>query len=234
MAILLEAENLYKDYVTGDVTVHALRDVSLSLYENELVVILGPSGSGKSTLLNILGGIETPSSGTLRFRGREIDFSDRDALTLYRRSNIGFVFQFYNLLPELTALENVELAGELSQDPLDAGELLAEVGLADRMQHFPGEMSGGQQQRVAIARALCKNSDLLLCDEPTGALDSQSGIQVLSAIRHFQQQYGKTIVLITHNRDIALMGNRVFSFKDGHLTDIRVNEHPADPEEIRW
>ncbi len=234
MDILLDARHLCKDFVTGDVVVHALRDVSLSLFRNELVVILGPSGSGKSTLLNILGGIETPTSGSVLFRGEEINFSDHDALSSYRRNNIGFVFQFYNLMPSLSALENVELAGELSSDPLDAAELLREVGLEDRMHHFPGEMSGGQQQRVAIARALCKNSDLLLCDEPTGALDSQSGIQVLSAIAHFRKTYGKTIVLITHNSDIAQMGNRVFYFKDGRLTDIRTNEHPAEPEDLHW
>ena len=232
--VLLKADHLSRDYVTGDVVVHALRDVSFSLYEQELVVILGPSGSGKSTLLNILGGIETPTAGGVEFDGQPVDFGNPDALTAYRRRHIGFVFQFYNLMPELTALENVELAGELSQQPLDAKELLDKVGLQDRMEHFPGKMSGGQQQRVAIARALCKNPDLLLCDEPTGALDSASGVQVLSAIRTFQEEYKKNVVIITHNRDIAGMGDRVFYFRDGSLTRIEEHETTIRPEDICW
>ena len=234
MGVLLEARGLCKDYHSGDITVHALDHVSFSLYEGEMVIILGPSGSGKSTLLNILGGIETITDGSLFYRGKALDGTSQDALTAYRRAHVGFVFQFYNLMPSLTALENVQLAGELSKEPLDAGTLLREVGLSDRMDHFPGRLSGGQQQRVAIARALCKNPDLLLCDEPTGALDSASGIQVLEAICRFRKQYGKTVVLITHNSDIAKIGDRVFRFRDGRLTDTEVNAHPLLPGDIRW
>jgi putative ABC transport system ATP-binding protein len=234
MDILLKAEHISKDYITGEVTVHALRDVSFDLYRNELVVILGPSGSGKSTLLNILGGIETITSGNVTYEDHSLAGADRDALTAYRRDHVGYVFQFYNLLPGLTALENIELAGELSKDPLDARTLLEQVGLGDRADHFPGKLSGGQQQRIAIARALCKNPDLLLCDEPTGALDSQSGLLVLEAIYDFYKKYGKTVVLITHNRDISQMADRVFSFKDGMLVDVCVNETPLRPSEITW
>ncbi len=232
--ILVKAEHISKDYVTGEVTVHALRDVSFELYRGELVVILGPSGSGKSTLLNILGGIETVTQGQVSYCGRVLDSGNSAALTAYRRSHTGFVFQFYNLLPGLTALENIELAGELSEDPLDAETLLAQVGLADRAGHFPGALSGGEQQRVAIARALCKNPDLLLCDEPTGALDSRSGVLVLEAICDFCRGYGKTVVLITHNRDIARIADRVFHFKDGELTEISANGSPLCPADISW
>ena len=234
MKVLLEAKELCKNYVSGDVTVEALRSVSFTLFEGELVVILGPSGSGKSTLLNILGGIETLTSGSLTYRGEELSGKNQDELTAFRRKHIGFVFQFYNLMPALTALENVRLAGELSEDPLDAEALLGEVGLSDRMDHFPGRLSGGQQQRVAIARALCKNPELLLCDEPTGALDSASGVQVLEAISRFQKQYRKTAVIITHNSDIARIGDRVFRFRDGKLAEITVNEAPLSPADIRW
>ena len=234
MKVLLEAKELCKNYVSGDVTVEALRSVSFTLFEGELVVILGPSGSGKSTLLNILGGIETLTSGSLTYRGEELSGKNQDELTAFRRKHIGFVFQFYNLMPALTALENVRLAGELSEDPLDAEALLGEVGLSDRMDHFPGRLSGGQQQRVAIARALCKNPELLLCDEPTGALDSASGVQVLEAINRFQKQYRKTAVIITHNSDIARIGDRVFRFRDGKLAELTVNEAPLSPADIRW
>ena len=234
MKVLLKAKELCKNYVSGDVTVEALRSVSFTLFEGELVVILGPSGSGKSTLLNILGGIETLTSGSLTYRGEELSGKNQDELTAFRRKHIGFVFQFYNLMPALTALENVRLAGELSEDPLDAEALLGEVGLSDRMDHFPGRLSGGQQQRVAIARALCKNPELLLCDEPTGALDSASGVQVLEAISRFQKQYRKTAVIITHNSDIARIGDRVFRFRDGKLAEITVNEAPLSPADIRW
>ena len=234
MKVLLEAKELCKNYVSGDVTVEALRSVSFTLFEGELVVILGPSGSGKSTLLNILGGIETLTSGSLTYRGEELSGKNQDELTAFRRKHIGFVFQFYNLMPALTALENVRLAGELSEDPLDAEALLGEVGLSDRMDHFPGRLAGGQQQRVAIARALCKNPELLLCDEPTGALDSASGVQVLEAISRFQKQYRKTAVIITHNSDIARIGDRVFRFRDGKLAEITVNEAPLSPADIRW
>ncbi len=232
--ILLKAEHICKDYTVGEMTVHALSDVSFELYEKELVVILGPSGSGKSTMLNILGGIESVTSGKVVYSDHELGASSREELTRYRREHIGFVFQFYNLLPALTALENVQLASTLVDDPLDAEKLLDQVGLSDRKDHFPGKLSGGQQQRVSIARALCKNPDLLLCDEPTGALDSQSGVQVLEAIYDFNRTYGKTVVLITHNRDIAKMADRVFYFKDGQLTGIEQNPSPLKPSEISW
>ena len=218
----------------GDLSVHALKDVSFDIDEGEFIVILGPSGSGKSTLLNIVGGIETPSEGSIFYKGEEICFSRAEFLTEYRRKHIGFIFQFYNLMPGLTALENVRLAAELSDDPLDPERLLEEVGLKDRAEHFPGKLSGGQQQRVAIARALCKNPDILLCDEPTGALDSETGIQVLKALKDFNRNYGKTVVVITHNQDIAKIADRTLYFKDGRLINEAVNESPAEPEEVNW
>ncbi len=232
--ILLKAENLTKDYEVGEVTVHALKGVSFEIREAELVVVLGPSGSGKSTMLNILGGIETASSGTLSYESAPLDMADRDALARYRRKHIGFVFQFYNLLPGLTALENIELSGELSENPLDAKKLLGEVGLADRADHFPGKLSGGEQQRVAIARALCKNPDILLCDEPTGALDSRTGIQVLKLLHDFCRSYHKTVVLITHNQSIAQISDRTFFVRDGLIERIEDNPDPKDPEEVVW
>lgn len=232
MKTLIEANHISKDYVLGEITVHALRDVSFTIQSGELIVILGPSGSGKSTLLNILGGIEQATAGTLCYDKNPISFDDSKALLAYRRAHVGFIFQFYNLMPGLTALENVELAAELSEDPLDAKELIEQVGLSDRANHYPSRLSGGQQQRVAIARALCKNPDLLLCDEPTGALDTKTGIQILELLRNFNQKYGKTIVLITHNQDIAKIANRVFSFRDGNLIEIRENTHPLMPSEL--
>lgn len=231
---VLEAENLIKDYRMGEVCVHALKGVSLQVRERELIVILGPSGSGKSTTMNILGGIEAPSSGSLRYGGEELDWHDPGKLTAYRRRHIGFVFQFYNLLPGLTALENIQLAGELSDAPLPAEQLLQEVGLSDRRDHFPSRLSGGEQQRIAIARALCKNPDLLLCDEPTGALDSRTGVQVLRLIHRFCRTYEKPVVLITHNAGIARMADRVFYFKDGRLERTAVNAYPVSPEGIEW
>ena len=178
MTKFLQAIDIKKEYKLGEITVNALKGVSFEINESELIVILGPSGSGKSTMLNILGGIETASSGEMFFKGEPLDWSNQKALTLYRRKNIGFVFQFYNLLPGLTALENIELSAELSENPLDAEELIEKVGLAERENHFPNRLSGGEQQRIAIARALCKNPEILLCDEPTGALDSFTGILV--------------------------------------------------------
>lgn len=232
MEPLVKAEGLSKDYVLGEITVHALKNINFELYEKELVVILGPSGSGKSTLLNILGGIETASEGRMLYEGTPVDGSSPKFLTQYRRNHVGFVFQFYNLMPGLTALENVELAAELGKDPLNPRELIEQVGLLERADHFPGKLSGGQQQRVAIARALCKNPDILLCDEPTGALDSQTGIQVLKLLSDFNRQYEKTVVLITHNLNIAKIADRVFYFKDGCLERIQINEKPLKPEEV--
>ncbi|MDO4295122.1 MAG: ABC transporter ATP-binding protein [bacterium] len=234
MKELLRAEGIRKDYRLGEVTVHALKKVSFTIFAGEMVVILGPSGSGKSTMLNILGGIETASEGELYYQGKALDWSSKKELTRYRRQHVGFVFQFYNLMSGLTALENVELAAELSQQPLDPKRLLQQVGLLERAKHFPSKLSGGEQQRVAIARALCKNPDLLLCDEPTGALDSQTGSQVLKILSDFNRQYQKTVVLITHNQNIAKIADRVFYFKDGNLERIEKNQAPQKPEEVEW
>lgn len=234
MEYLIEAKHIHKDFELGDVTVHALKDVSFQIGKEELIVILGPSGSGKSTLLNILGGIETATRGTILYQGQELDWADSKALTKYRREHVGFVFQFYNLMSGLTAKENVELAAELGTDPFDAAELLDQVGLSDRANHFPSKLSGGQQQRIAIARALCKNPDVLLCDEPTGALDSQTGSQILKLLYDFNQKYKKAVVIITHNQNIAEIADRIFYFKDGELVRIRVNEKRLKPEELEW
>lgn len=232
MDVLMKAADICKDYIMGEVRVEALKHVSFELYRGEFIVILGPSGSGKSTLLNILGGIETATSGAVYYEGTPLNWEDPGSLTAFRRSHAGFIFQFYNLMPGLTALENVKLAAELSNKPLDPEYLLEQVGLSDRAEHFPSRMSGGQQQRVAIARALCKNPDILLCDEPTGALDSSTGCQILKLLSDFNREYEKTVVLITHNQTIAQIADRVFYFKDGCLEQIRVNECPLRPEEV--
>ena len=234
MEALIRADKISKDFSLGEITVHALKRVSFSLFPEEMIVILGPSGSGKSTMLNILGGIETATEGELYYEGEPLKWDDKKTLTEYRRRHIGFVFQFYNLMPGLTALENVELAAQLSADPLDPEELICQVGLGDRKNHFPSKLSGGQQQRVAIARALCKNPDILLCDEPTGALDSQTGVQILKLLSDFNHRYKKTVVVITHNQKIAQIADRVFFFKDGEWEKIEVNETPRKPEEVDW
>lgn len=234
METLINAKHVSKDFSLGEVTVHALKDLSFSIYPGELIVILGPSGSGKSTLLNILGGIEPVTAGEIYYQDTPLHLADSRALSAFRREHVGFVFQFYNLMPNLTALENVELAAEMSGNPLDPKELLAQVELLDRQDHFPSKMSGGQQQRVAIARALCKNPDLLLCDEPTGALDIATGTQILSLLSEFHKKYRKTVIIITHNQSIAQIADRVFFFKDGRLDKVEENEHPIPPQEVAW
>ena len=231
---LFDVANLTKVYRTGDVAVHALRGVNATLYLGELAVMLGPSGSGKSTLLNILGGLDTATSGSVRFRDRELTkFSDRQ-LTQYRRNHVGFVFQFYNLIPSLTAKENVALVTEISRKPLDPGDALALVGLTDRMSHFPAQLSGGEQQRVAIARAVAKRPEIMLCDEPTGALDSTTGVLVLEALASTNRELGTTTAIITHNVSIGSIAHRVFHFSDGLISSVETNAERLRPSDIHW
>ena len=234
MKKILEVSGLTKEYIMGEVTVKALRGVSFDLYDGEFVVVLGPSGSGKSTMLNIIGGIDSPTSGSVLFHERDIAEASEKELTLYRRSAVGFVFQFYNLIPNLTARENILLATEMSADPIPPDELLADIGLGERGGHFPPQLSGGEQQRVAIARAMGKNPAILLCDEPTGALDIQTGIQVLRLLQDFNKQYKKTVVIITHNAGIGGMGDRIFHVRDGQIDRIEENPSPIQPEEVKW
>lgn len=230
----ISARGLGKVYRMGEVEIHALRGVDLDFFDGEMVVLLGPSGSGKSTLLNILGGLDVASSGTLAFRGQELSAASESELTRYRRDHVGFVFQFYNLIPSLTARENVALVTGIAPDPLDPAEALALVGLEARMDHFPAQLSGGEQQRVAIARAIAKRPDILLCDEPTGALDSSTGILVLEAIERVNRETGTTTALITHNAVIADIAQRVIRFGDGQIVEQRENEHRISAAELRW
>lgn len=231
---LMEARDLSKHYKMGEVTVKALQEASFKIKEGEFVVILGPSGSGKSTLLNILGGMDQPTEGEVLVDGENItNFKDKQ-LTSYRRDKIGFVFQFYNLMANLTAKENVELATEICKEPLDIDEVLQDVGLGERKDHFPSQMSGGEQQRVAIARAVAKNPLLLLCDEPTGALDYKTGISILSLLSKINKDYGKTVLVITHNAPIANMADRVIKMRSGKIVEDKYNENPIDPERIEW
>jgi len=232
--ITLRARGLGKVYRTGDVEVHALRGLDLELASGELVVLLGPSGSGKSTLLNILGGLDTPTSGEAWFLDHELSRLDDAGLTRYRRDHVGFVFQFYNLIPSLTALENVSLVTEIARDPMPPREALELVGLGGRLDHFPAQLSGGEQQRVAIARAIAKRPDLLLCDEPTGALDSQTGVLVLEAVERIHEELGTTTVLITHNAVIADMADRVLVMGDGAIHDERRNAARRRARELTW
>jgi len=218
----------------GEVVVEALRGAEFSIAEGEFVVLLGPSGSGKSTILNIVGGIDTPTSGQVLYRGQDIGQYSARQLTEYRRNAVGFVFQFYNLMTNLTARENIALVAELAADPLDPDELLAAIDLAERADHFPAQLSGGQQQRVAIARALAKNPDILLCDEPTGALDVATGITALKALTDFNRRYRKTIAVITHNASIGQIADRVLTIRDGQVADERTNPRPAAVEEVVW
>ena len=231
---IFRASAVTKVYRTGDVEVWALRGVDITLYEGEMVVLLGPSGSGKSTLLNILGGLDRASGGEVLFRADDLSgFSERQ-LTRFRRDHVGFVFQFYNLIPSLTAWENVALVTEIARQPMRPEEALAMVGLQERMGHFPAQLSGGEQQRVAIARAIAKRPEVLLCDEPTGALDSKTGILVLEALSRVNEELGTTTAIITHNAAIRRIAHRIFSFKDGRIAEEASNTDRLKPAEVDW
>ena len=233
-SLVFQALGLTKTYGQGEVEVQALRGVDLELYAGELAVLLGPSGSGKSTLLNILGGLDTPTSGTVRYLDRDLTAFDDAELTKYRRGHVGFVFQFYNLIPSLTARENVSLITEIAVNPMRPDDALEMVGLAARRNHFPAQLSGGEQQRVAIARAIAKRPDVLLCDEPTGALDVQTGVLVLEAIQRVNRELGTTTAVITHNAVIANLADRVISLSDGQIVEIRTNTDKASARELAW
>ena len=233
-ALVFRARKLAKVYTMGEVAVHALRDVDLDIFEREFVVLLGPSGSGKSTLLNILGGLDAPSSGEAVWRDHDLVNAGEAELTRYRREHVGFVFQFYNLIPSLTVLENVALVNEIATNPLDPREALALVGLTQRLDHFPSQLSGGEQQRVAVARAIAKSPDVLLCDEPTGALDYDTGKLVLAAIARANERLGTTIIVITHNAAIAGMADRVLKLGGGRIVGEERNPRRLSPEELRW
>jgi putative ABC transport system ATP-binding protein len=230
----LSARALTKVYGTGEVPVHALRGVDLDLFAGELIVLLGPSGSGKSTLLNIIGGLDIATSGQVFFRDQELTHAKVGELTEFRRAHVGFVFQFYNLIPSLTARENVALATEIAPNPMDPGDALRLVGLGERLEHFPAQLSGGEQQRVAIARAIAKQPEILLCDEPTGALDSQTGIVVLEALEAVNRELGTTTAIITHNAVIADLADRVIRMADGEISEVSVNDHRVAPRELVW
>jgi len=234
MPVVFEVRGLTKVYTMGEVEVHALRGIDLDVEEGRFVVILGHSGSGKSTLLNILGGLDVPTTGRVRYRGQDLTAANERALTAFRRRRVGFVFQFYNLIPSLTARENVDLVTEISEHPLPSDEALALMGLSDRADHFPAQMSGGEQQRVAIARAIAKRPDVLLCDEPTGALDISTGVIVLEALARVNQELGTTVAVITHNASIAAMGHRVVTLVDGRIAVDHSNDVRVAPTEIRW
>ncbi len=230
----VEFQNVAKTYHMGEVEINALHDATFSVEKGELVVIVGPSGAGKTTLLNILGGMDTLSSGRVFLDGREISALNKRQLTQYRREDVGFVFQFYNLVGNLTALENVELANQICRDPLDAATVLRDVGLNDRMKNFPSQLSGGEQQRVAIARALAKNPKLLLCDEPTGALDYQTGKNILKLLQDTGRKTGMTVIIITHNAALTAMADRVIRVKNGTVSSVTVNPNPQNIAEIEW
>lgn len=230
----VEFANVDKTYIMGEVEIKALHDASFTVNKGELVVIVGPSGAGKTTLLNILGGMDTLTCGKVYLDGQEISALSKKQLTNYRRNEVGFVFQFYNLVGNLTALENVELANQICKEPLDAVQILKEVGLEDRMKNFPSQLSGGEQQRVAIARALAKNPKLLLCDEPTGALDYQTGKAILRLLQDTARKTGMTVIIITHNSALTAMADRVIRVKNGTVSSVTVNENPQNVSEIEW
>jgi len=232
--VVFEVRDLTKIYKMGQVEVHALRGASLDLYTGELIVLLGPSGSGKSTLLNILGGLDTATGGHVSYRGRDLTRATEQELTEYRRFHVGFVFQFYNLIPSLTARENVAVVTEIAKKPMATEDALAIVGLSERLDHFPAQLSGGEQQRVAIARAISKNPEVLLCDEPTGALDSKTGIMVLEALERVHHELGTATAIITHNVDIAGMADRIVHLSNGFITEVVVNVNKKSPGELQW
>jgi len=231
---IFKVENLSKHYQMGEITVKALREANFEIYKGEFIVVLGPSGSGKSTLLNILGGMDNPTEGRVFFEDREITNLSEKELTLYRRNEVGFIFQFYNLMGNLTARENVELAVEICQDTIEIDEVLDSVGLLERADHFPSQMSGGEQQRVAIARAAAKNPKVLLCDEPTGALDYETGISILRVLKKINKKYNRSVAVITHNASIAEIADRVIKMRSGKITEYYKNDNPLDPERIEW
>jgi len=231
---VLEAHALTKVYRMGEVDVHALRGVDIDLVESEFVVLLGPSGSGKSTLLNILGGLDVPTTGSVAYRNQDLTSAAEDELTEFRRAHVGFVFQFYNLIPSLTARENVALVTDISESPMSPDDALRLVGLVERMDHFPAQLSGGEQQRVAIARAIAKQPDVLLCDEPTGALDAETGRLVLQVLARVNAELGTTTAIITHNAPIAAMADRVFTLADGRLRSVVRNAQKAQAKQLTW
>ena len=230
----IEFQNVGKTYHMGEVAIHALHDTNFTIEKGELVVVIGPSGAGKTTLLNILGGMDTLTTGKVFLDGEEISGLNRKQLTEYRRHDVGFVFQFYNLIGNLTALENVELANQICKDPMDAAQILKQVGLEERAKNFPSQLSGGEQQRVAIARALAKNPKLLLCDEPTGALDYQTGKAILQLLQDMGRSTGMTVIIITHNSALTAMADRIIRVKSGTVASVETNANPVDIAEIEW
>lgn len=231
---MIKVKNLSKRYIMGEVTVEALRDVSFEIETGDFVVILGPSGSGKSTLINLIGAMDEPTEGEIYLNEEKVDFSDDKFLTEIRRNKIGFVFQFYNLMSNLTARENIELATEITKNHLNIDEIIKAVGLWGRKDHFPSQLSGGEQQRVAIARAISKNPEILLCDEPTGALDFETGKEILKLLIDVNKKYKQTILVITHNTSIGEIGNKIIKMRSGKVIDLIVNDNPLDPERIDW
>ncbi|AOT70349.1 ABC transporter ATP-binding protein [Geosporobacter ferrireducens] len=234
MKPIITIKDVVKEYVMGEVKIRAADGISFEVVQGELVVVLGPSGAGKSTVLNILGGMDFPTSGEVWVDGKDIAKLNQSELTMYRRKHIGFVFQFYNLMPNLTALENVELAAQICDNPLDAVSVLKEVGLGERIANFPAQLSGGEQQRVSIARAVAKNPTLLLCDEPTGALDYMTGKAILKLLKDVNREFKKTVMIITHNSPIAQMADKVVKIKNGKVEAVELNENPMPIERIEW